>query len=120
MNMNTVIPFVIFPNSGLLSFSVGGTWPRPTVWTININRDHFIFIEFFLDGKRKFQSKNLIHSSIDDYLFLKFMRGTWQRPRKMLKILFYRGNMTKGNMAKGITVIVIIIANEVIYIRETP
>ena len=22
--------------------------------------------------------------------------GTWQRPRKMFKILFYRGNMTKG------------------------
>ena len=62
------------------------------------------FIEFFRWKKKKFQSKNLIHPSIDDYLLLKILRRTWQRPIKMLKILFCRGNMTKGNMAKGITV----------------
>ena len=40
----TVIPFVIFPQKAdFLAFSVGGTWQRPTVWTINIYRDHFIF-----------------------------------------------------------------------------
>ena len=27
--------------------------------------------------------------------------GTWQRPRKMLRILFYKGNMTKGEYGKG-------------------
>ena len=31
----------------------------------------------------------------------KNLRGTWQRPRKMLKILFYMGNMTKGEYGKG-------------------
>ena len=64
-------------------FSVGGTWQRPIVWKINIYRDHFIFIEFFLDGRRKkFKSKNLIHLLIDNYLLQK----NW------------------GNITKGITV----------------
>ena len=35
--------------------------------------------------------------------------GTWQRPRKILKILFYRGGTwQRGNMAKGITVILFV------------
>ena len=51
--------------------------------------------------EEKFQSKNLIHPSIDDYLLLKILRGTWQRPRNFL---FYRGTWQRGNMAKGITV----------------
>ena len=58
--------------------------------------------------EEKIPKQKLIHPSIDDYLLLKNQRGTWQRPRKILTILFYRGNMTRGgNMAKGITVIVI-------------
>ena len=47
------------------------------------------------------------HSSFNkDYLLLKILRGTWQRPRKNVKILFYRMEHDKGgNMANGITVI---------------
>ena len=37
-------------------FSVGGTWQRPTVWTIHIYRYHFIFIEFRWK-KKTFQRK---------------------------------------------------------------
>ena len=36
---------------------------------------------------------------------VKNQRGTWQRPRKILTFLFYRGTWQRGNMAKGITVI---------------
>ena len=88
-------------------FSVGGTWQRPTVWTINIYRDRFIFYWVFLDGRRKI-SKQKPHTSFNRRLFVaKKPEGTWQRPRKMLKKLFYkggtwqRGNMTKGEYGKG-------------------
>ena len=57
------------------------------------------FIEIFRWKKIKFQSKNLIHPSIDDYLLLKNQRGIWQRPRK---IYFIGGTWQRGNMAKGI------------------
>ena len=79
-----------------LSFFRRGTWQRPIVWTINIYRDHFIFIEFFRWKKKKFQSKNLIHPPIDDYLLLKILRGTWQRPRKMFKNFILQGEYGKG------------------------
>ena len=47
------------------------------------------------------------HTSFNRRLsVVKKQRGTWQRPRKILKILFYRGEHDKGeNMAKGITII---------------
>ena len=39
---STVIPFVIFPKKWTFyKFSVGGTWQRPTVWTINIYIHYF-------------------------------------------------------------------------------
>ena len=60
------------------------------------------FIEVFRWKKKKFKSKNLIHPSKDDYLLLKNQRGTWQRPRKILKILFYRGGTwQRGEYGKG-------------------
>ena len=41
-------------------------------------------------------SKQKPHTSFNRRLSVaKTLRGTLQRPRKMLKILFYRGNMTK-------------------------
>ena len=60
------------------------------------------FIEFFRWKKKKLQSKNLIHPSIDYYMLLKNQRGTWQRPRKNLKFLFYRGGTwQRGEYGKG-------------------
>ena len=42
------------------------------------------------------------HTSFNKRLsVVKKPEGTWQRPRKNLKFLFYRGNMTKGEYGKG-------------------
>ena len=51
--------------------------------------------------EEKFQSKNLIHPSIDDYLLLKTIGEHDNGQEKILKILFYRGSMTKGEYGKG-------------------
>ena len=101
----TVIPFVIFqPKSGLFIIFSRGTWQRPTVWTINIYRYHFIFYwVFFRWKKKKLQSKNLIHPSINDYLLLKTW-GEHDNGQEIFLILIYRGTWQRGNMAKGITV----------------
>ena len=50
--------------------------------------------------------KQIPHTSFNRWLSVAInLRGTWQRPIKILKILFYRGEHDKGgNMAKGITV----------------
>ena len=42
------------------------------------------------------------HTSFNKRLpVVKKPEGTWQRPRKLFKKLFYRGNMTKGEYGKG-------------------
>ena len=112
LEVSTVIPFVIFPQKAdFLAFFSRGTWQRPTVWTINIYRYHFIFYWVFFRWNKKFLSKNFVHPSIDDYLLLKILREH-DNGQKKLKILFYRGGHYKGgNMAKGITVIILIRSN---------
>ena len=62
----TVIPFAIFSHqkANVLAFFSRRTWQRPTIWTINIYRDHFIFYwVFFRWKKKKFHSKN--HTSFN-------------------------------------------------------
>ena len=51
--------------------------------------------------EEKFQSKSLIHPSIDDYLLLKILREHDNGQEKCKKKLFYSGNMTKGEYGKG-------------------
>ena len=51
--------------------------------------------------EEKFQNKKP-HTSFNRRLsVVKKPEGTWQRPRKIVKNLFYRGNMTKGEYGKG-------------------
>ena len=51
-------------------------------------------------------SKQKPHSSFNRRLsVVKNQRGTWQRPRKMLKFLFYWEHGKGRNMAKGIMVV---------------
>ena len=49
------------------------------------------FIEIFRWKKKKFQSKNLIHPSIDDYLLLKNQREHDNGQEKIKKINFMGG-----------------------------
>ena len=102
ISINTVIPFVIFPpkKADFLSFFSWETWQRPTVWAININRDHFIFYWVFLDGRRK-NSKAKSDTSFNWRLSVaKNSEGNMTTAKKNVKNF-----ILQGNMAKGITVI---------------
>ena len=58
------------------------------------------FIEFFFKWMKKiFQSKNLIHPTIDDYPLRKILRGEHDNGHgNFFKILFYRGEHDKGGI----------------------
>ena len=66
----TVIPFVIFPQKAdFLAFFSRGEHDNVQQFVQLIFIDITLFLLSFLDGRRKkFQSKNLIHPSIYDYL----------------------------------------------------
>ena len=94
---NTVIPFVIFPpKSGLfIIFQLGEHDNGQQFEQLIFREITLFFIEVFRWKKKKFKSKNLIHPSIDDYLFLKTRGEHDNGQEKLRKNLFYRGNMTK-------------------------
>ena len=109
----TVIPFVIFPQKAdfLSFFSWGKHGNGQQSEQLIFIEITLFFIEVFRWKKKKFLSKNLIHPSIDDYLFLKNLEGNMTTAKKNVKNFILQGehdkggNMTKGgNMAKGITV----------------
>ena len=104
-NQFTVIPFVIFPpkKRTFYNFSVGGTWQRPTVWTINIYRHHYIFIEV-LDGRKKIL-KQKPHTSFNRRLsVVKKIRGDHDNGQEKFQKFYFIGGTWQRELAKGITV----------------
>ena len=59
------------------------------------------FIEVFRWKKKKLQSKNLIHPSIDDSLLLKTRGEHDNGQEKLFKIYFIGRKMTNGEYGKG-------------------